>query len=59
MNIEDIDFDNEEQVQQLRDQKVEIPVGVLYTLLGAYYKGGGEPDSYNDRLNEVMEGIFK
>lgn len=55
MNIDDIDFDNVEQVRKFKDQKVEVTVGLIYSLLGSYYQGGGEPDSYNERLAEVSQ----
>lgn len=54
MILEDIDFDDEKQVEKLKNEKVEISVGVLATLLSYYYTGGGEPNSYNARLKEVL-----
>lgn len=55
--LEEIDFDNEEQVEKLKRQKVEVEVGLLAYLLGYYYTGGGEPDSLNARLDDSMQAV--
>ena len=54
MRLEDIDFDNDEQVDTLRNEVVEIPVGALAFLLGGYYCGGGEPDLNSERLRNAL-----
>jgi hypothetical protein len=55
--LDEIDFDNEEQVEKLKRQKVEVEVGLLAYLLGYYYTGGGEPDSLNARLDDSMQAV--
>jgi hypothetical protein len=54
MKLEEIDFDNEDEVERLKDEKVEVPVYVLKELLDSFYHGGGEPDSLNERLKWVL-----
>ncbi len=55
MKVTEIDFDNAEQVNQLKNEKVEISVGVLAYLLNYFYTGGGEPNLLNERLAEVLD----
>jgi hypothetical protein len=54
LELKNIDFDNSKQVEELKNEKVEISVSVLALLLSAYYTGGGEPDSLNERLEETV-----
>jgi len=53
LKLEDIDFDNQEQIQSSLSQVVEVPVGMLKVLLESYYTGGGEPNSLQERLSEA------
>lgn len=55
LELNSIDFDNNQQVEELKNQKVEVTVAVLALLLQAYYTGGGEPDSLNERLTDTIE----
>ncbi len=55
MKLEDMDFDNLDQVQARQNEVVEIPVGVLFVLLENYYTGGGQPDGLGERLKEAIE----
>lgn len=48
-----VDFDNSETVEELQRETAGIPVGVLNILLEAYYQGGGEPASKNERLEQA------
>jgi hypothetical protein len=54
MQIQDIDFDDEEFVKQHQHDIVEIELGPLYFLLSLFYMGGGEPDSKNRRLQLAL-----
>lgn len=57
MRLDDVDFDNEEQLKILKNAIVEVPVSVISFLLSYYYTGGGEPDKNSERLKEVLEYI--
>jgi len=53
--ISDIDFDYDELVDRMRNDKVEVTVSLLHVLLSYYYTGGSEPDSLNERLQQALE----
>jgi hypothetical protein len=57
MKLDDIDFTNNEQIEELRvsDAKVEVPVGLLFSLLEFYQLDEMWSGTKTERLQEAIK----
>jgi len=57
VKLEDIDFTNNEQIDQLRaaDTKVEVPVGLLFSLLELYKSEWDWENTKTERLQHAIK----
>lgn len=55
LQLNEINFDDVQQVEAIAKEKVEIEVGALHFLLTYFSLCGGEPKKNNARLNIALD----